>query len=140
MRYLVSFLLLSLFTSNVIALGVNIDEAKTIKSDTIEYNAKTQEMRASGNTEITNVSGQRVRVDNLTLSKNRTSVNAQDIELWLGSHVYLRAKEITRDGVETIVKNAEFTACDGCDDFGNAWEIFGRKVIHDSDKKMLYFQ
>ena len=139
MRYLVSFLLLSLFTSNVIALGVNIDEAKTIKSDTIEYNAKTQEMRASGNTEITNVSGQRVRVDNLTLSKNRTSVNAQDIELWLGSHVYLRAKEITRDGVETIVKNAEFTACDGCDDFGNAWEIFGRKVIHDSDKKMLYF-
>ena len=125
--------------SNAFALGVNMNEAKTIKSDTIEYNVKTEEIKTSGNTEMTNASGQRVKLDNLTLSKNQDNITADDIELWLGKHVYIRAKTITRNGAETIAKHAEFTACDGCDDYGNAWEIFSNEVIHDADEKMLYF-
>ena len=139
MRYAVSFLTLLFCASNAMALGVKMDEAKTIKSDVIEYNAKTEEMKASGNTEMTNASGQRVKLDNLTITKNQDNITAQDIELWLGSHVYIKAEEITREGTETIAKQAEFTACDGCDDYGNAWEIFSKTVIHDSNEKMLYF-
>ena len=135
MKYLISFLPLYFFSLNAFALGINMKEPKTIKSDMIEYNVKTEEIKTSGNTEMTNISGQRVRVNNVTLSKNQTNVNAEDIELWLGSHVYLRAKTITRDGDITTVKDAEFTACDGCDDYGNAWEIFGKTVIHDSNEK-----
>jgi len=139
MKNVIAFLLCLTFTTNAFALGVNLDEAKTIKSDKIEYNVKSEEMKTSGNTEMINASGQRVKVDSVTLSKNATNVSAQDIELWLGSHVYIRAKEINRDGSETIAKHAEFTACDGCDSYGNAWEIFANRVIHDSDERMLYF-
>jgi len=139
MKYFNLSLLSYFIVNNAFALGVNMNEAKTIKSDVIEYNVKTQEIKASGNTEMTNASGQRVRVDSLTLSKNQSSVNASDIELWLGSHVYVRAKEITRDGATTIATDADFTACDGCDDYGNAWEIFSTKIIHDADEKMVYF-
>lgn len=139
MKYFVPFLSGLCMASNALALGVNTDEPKTIKSDVIEYNVKTEEMKTSGNTEMTNASGQRIKVDNLTISKNQSNVDAQDIELWLGSHVYIRAKEITRTDTETIAKHAEFTACDGCDSYGNAWEIFSNTVIHDSEEKMLYF-
>lgn len=139
MRYFISFLSICVLPTFAMALGVNMNEAKTIKSDSIEYNVKTEEMKASGNTEITNASGQRIKSNNLTISKDKNSVSSNDIELWLGKHVYIRAKEITRDGVETVAKNAEFTACDECDDYGNAWEIFSKKVIHDSNEKMLYF-
>ncbi len=139
MRYFVSFLSAYLFTSSAFALGVKMDEPKTIKSDVIEYDIKTEEMKASGNTEMTNSSGQRVKLNSLTMSKDHDSVAAENIELWLGSHVYIRAEEITREGNETIAKHAEFTACDGCDDYGNAWEIFSYKIIHDSEEKMLYF-
>lgn len=121
------------------ALGVNLDEPKTIKSDAIEYDIKTEELKTSGNTEMTNASGQRVKLNHLTMSKDQNNVETDDIELWLGSHVYIRAEEITRQGSETVAKNAEFTACDGCDDYGNAWEIFSNKIIHDSNEKMLYF-
>lgn len=138
MRYLLSFLSGCFFVMNVMALGVNMNEPKTIKSDVIEYNVKTEEMNAVGNTEVTNKSGQHVKLNSLTMSKNQSSIAANDIELWLGYHVYVRAEEIKRDGVETIAKDAMFTACDGCDDY-NAWEIFSKKVIHDSDEKMLYF-
>ena len=132
-------MLIYCYVSDAKALGVRLDEPKTIKSETIEYNAKTEEIKATGNTELTNASGQRVKLDNLTISKDKNNMDAKDIELWLGSHVYVRAKEITRDGVKTVAKNAEFTACDGCDDYGNAWEIFSKTVIHNSKYRMLYF-
>lgn len=139
MKNITSFLFCLIYTANAFALGVNLDEAKTIKSDKIEYNVKSEEMKTSGNTEMTNASGQRVKLNSVTLSKNASNVSADNIELWLGSHVYIRAKKIIRDGAETIAEHAEFTACDGCDDYGNAWEIFSRTVIHDMDEKMLYF-
>ena len=139
MRNVIPFLLIYFYAYGATALSLQMDEAKTITSDVIEYNVKTEEMKASGNTEMTNASGQRVKLDNLTISKDKNTIDAQDIELWLGKHVYIRAKQITRSDAETIANNAEFTACDGCDDYGNAWEIFSKTVIHDSDEKMLYF-
>ena len=139
MRYFISFLSICILPTFALALGVNMDEAKTIKSDVIEYNVKTEEIKASGNTEMINASGQRVKSNNLIISKDKNSVSTNDIELWLGKHVYISAEEINRDGAETVARNAEFTACDGCDDYGNAWEIFSKKVIHDSNEKMLYF-
>ncbi len=125
--------------TDAFALGVNMDEAKTVKSDEIEYNIKSQEIKTSGNTEVVNASGQRIKLDSLSLSKNNSKIAANDVELWLGSHVYVKAENITRDNQETIAHNATFTACDGCDEFGNAWEISGNTIIHDADEKMLYF-
>ena len=139
MKYFISFLLSWFVPTFAMALGVDFDSPKTIKSDSIEYNVKTEEMKASGNTEMTNAAGQRVKLNSLTISKEKDDISTNDIELWLGQHVYLRAEEITRKDTETIAKDAEFTACDGCDDYGNAWEIFSKKVIHDANEKMLYF-
>ena len=127
-----------LITTNAFCLGINTDEAKTIKSEKVYYNVKTEEMKTSGNTEMTNESGQRVKLNELTL-KNKSNVSAKDIEIWLGSHVYIKADQITRDGQETIARHADFTACDGCDTYGNAWDIHGNTIIHDMDEKMIYF-
>ena len=128
-----------MITTNAFCLGVNMDEAKTIKSDKIYYNVKSEEIKVSGNTEVVNASGQRVKLDELTLSKKTTNASASDIELWLGSHVYIKADKITRDGEQTIAVGANFTACDGCDAYGTAWNIHARKIIHDAIEKMLYF-
>ena len=125
--------------ANAFALGINIDESKTIKSDVVEYDIKSEELKTFGNTEVTNASGQKIKSENITISKNATNASASDIELWLGHHVYISAEEITRDSSETTAKNATFTACDGCDSFGNTWEISGNEIIHDSNEKMLYF-
>ena len=138
MKYSISFLSIFCVPTFALALGVDFDSPKTITSDSIEYNVKTEEMKAYGNTEVTNAAGQRVKLQNLTLSKDKNNVTTNDVELWLGKHVYVRAEKIERNNSETVAINAEFTACDGCDSY-NAWEIFSKKVIHDSDEKMLYF-
>ena len=117
MKSLKSSLLFCLIAMNAVALGINMEESKSIKSDFIEYNVKTEEMKAVGNTEIINKSGQKVKSDNLSLTKDKTKMDADDIELWLGSHVYIRAEEITKRSEETIAHDAVFTACEGCDEY-----------------------
>lgn len=139
MKRLISSFTFCLIIANAFALGINLDESKTIESDEIEYDVKSEELKTFGNTQVTNASGQKIKSDNITISKNADNASAHDIELWLGHHVYISAEEITRDSVETIAKNATFTACDGCDSYGNTWEIFGKKIIHDSSERMLYF-
>ena len=139
MKYVKTFLFICFTVSNAFALGINMDEAKTVKSDEIEYNVKSQEIKTFGNTEITNASGQRIKLDKLSLSKDNTNIAANDVELWLGSHVYIKAADVNHENQETIAHSAIFTACDGCDDFGNAWEISSNTIIHDADEKMLYF-
>ena len=139
MKYLTSSLTGLFIFSSALALGVDMDAPKTIKSDKIEYNLKSEEMKTSGNTEITNASGQTIKLNNASFSKDASAAYANDIELWLGSNVYIHADEITRMANETVAHNAVFTACDKCDSFGNTWEISGNKIIHDASEKMLYF-
>lgn len=139
MKYLTSSLLAVLLFNNALALGIDTDAPKTIKSDKIEYNVKSEEIKTSGNTEITNTAGQTIKLNSASFSKNAEIASADNIELWLGSNVYIKAEEITRKIDETVAKNAIFTACDKCDSFGNAWEISGNTIIHDATEKMLYF-
>lgn len=139
MKYLISSLLGLFVFYGAFALGVDMNAPKTIKSDKIEYDLKSEEMKTAGNTEITNTTGQTIKLNNATFSKDASFASADDIELWLGSNVYIQAEEITRKTNETIAKHAIFTACDKCDTFGNAWEISGNKIIHDASEKMLYF-
>ena len=139
MKYLKISWMVCLIITDAFALGINTDEAKTVKSDEIEYDVKSQEIKTSGNTEVTNASGQRIKLNKLSLSKDNNQIAANDVELWLGSNVYVKANEVARKNQETIAHDAVFTACDGCDDFGNAWEISGNTIIHDADEKMLYF-
>ena len=139
MKYVSSSLLFGLIATSAFAISINMDEAKTIKSDRIEYNVKTEVIKTSGNTDITNASGQRIKLNEATITKDKKNMDASDIELWLGKHVYLRAESVTRKLPETIAHSAVFTACDKCDAYGNAWEISGKTVIHDDTDKMLYF-
>lgn len=127
---------------NVIAYGatsIDINTPKTITSKKIEYDLNTDTIKTSGETEIINESGQKLTLTDSYLSKDASSLSGDDIKLWLGNHVYIESDNITREGADTIALNATFTACDGCDAYGNAWEISTTKIIHNMDKKMLQF-
>ena len=139
MKILTSSLLCLFIANNAMALGLNLEEPKTIKSERIEYNAKSEKITTSGKTEIVNKSGQIVKLNGGTIDNKADAMSAEDIELWLGKNVYVRAGEVTQKTNETIAKHAIFTACDKCDAFGNAWEISGTEVIHDKSEKMIYF-
>ena len=138
MKNIFAFLLLFI-SGPLFAITVDTDTPKTIQSEKIEYDVKSGAIKTSGKTEITNASGQRMTLTDSYLSKNGDTMAGKDVEIWLGEHVYIKSDSVTHNGPDTIAKHAEFTACDGCDDFGNAWSIWASKITHDMDERMLAF-
>ena len=121
------------------AATIDINEPKTIIADKIEYDLRSEVLKTTGKTEIINQSGQRMTLRDSYISKDGSTLDGDDIKLWLGSHVYIDAESISRDGNITIARNATFTACDGCDAYGNAWTISATRVRHNQETKMLWF-
>ncbi len=133
------FLMVLLMAGGANATTIDFDEPKTIRADKIEYDVKSEVIKTSGNTEITNASGQRMTLNDSYISKTGDSLSGDDIKLWLGQHIYIESDNITRDGDDTIARDAIFTACYDCDRLGNAWEISATKIKHDMADRMLRF-
>jgi len=119
--------------------SVDMDGPKTITADKIEYDVKSSEIKTVGNTTITNQSGQTLKLNNSSFSDKGAKIDGENVELWLGNHVYISAESVQRDGDLTVAKHALFTACDGCDSYGNAWEITASTIKHDMELRNLYF-
>ena len=132
--------LLCLFIPQIVfAISVDFDEGTTIRADKVEYDLKSETIKTVGKTEITNKSGQKMTLVDSYLSKDGKNMSGNDIEIWLGEHVYLESENITRDGTETVAQDATFTACKNCDSFGETWEISSNEIIHNSADKELTF-
>ncbi len=134
-----SFIAYFCIIAQAYALGLDVNEPKTIIADKIEYNVKSEEIKTVGNTEITNKSGQRLTLVDSYMSSKGENISGNDIQLWLGHHIYVESKNIVRDGSITIAKDALFTACADCDSYGEAWEIWAKKFTHNMDERMMYF-
>lgn len=139
MRYLKTIFIFCLTPNCLWAASIDMDSPKTISAPKIEYNVKTETIQTTGKTEIVNTSGQKLTLVDSYLSKESDNMSGQDIELWLGKNVHVTAAEVVRRGDDTISYDAMFTACNGCDEFGNAWEISATKLVHDMDTHMIGF-
>ena len=134
-----SLLVMFLFCTSAYSLSVNVNEPRSIVAPRIEYDVKAETIKTVGETEITNKSGQKITLLDSYISQQGDTLSGNDIKLWLGDHVYIESDNITRDGDITVARHAMFTACDGCDSFGNAWEISAYKITHNMDERMVSF-
>ena len=121
-RILIAFISM-LLMCNAFAISVGTNEPTTIRAERVEYNLKSATLKTVGKTEITNKSGQKMTLQNSYITKNGKNLSGDDIQIWLGEHVYLESEKVSRDGDVTVAQNATFTACKNCDSYGDAWEI-----------------
>ncbi|MBQ1997196.1 MAG: LPS-assembly protein LptD [Alphaproteobacteria bacterium] len=140
MKKIYSFLMfVCVFNASCYALSVNTEEPRLIVADKIEYNAKSEEIKTVGNTEITNKSGQRMTLTDSYISQQSGGLMGSDIQIWLGQHVYVESDSVNRTGDLTIAHEATFTACANCDSYGDAWDVWASKIVHNSETRMLSF-
>ena len=135
----IAFLLFCFIPQISSAVSVDFNEATTIRADKVEYDLKSETIKTTGKTEITNKSGQKMTLTDSYLTKDGTNLSGNDIEIWLGKHVYMQSENITRQGDKTVAQDAIFTACKNCDSFGDAWEISSVKITHDMAARELDF-
>ncbi|MDR0726718.1 MAG: LPS assembly protein LptD [Rickettsiales bacterium] len=139
MKFFKIILAALLLPSALCAVGIDMDAPKTITAPKIEYNVKSSEIKTTGKTEISNTSGQKVTLVDSYIGNKGADAAGQDIELWLGKNVHVTAASIKREDESAISKKAIFTACYGCDDYGNAWEISTSTIEHNMDDHMMKF-
>ena len=125
--------------STAYGLTVDVDGPKTITADKIEYDLKESTVKTSGNTEITNQSGQRMTLQDSYISQKGMALNGSEIKIWLSKNVYIESEHISRDDGLTVATDALFTACAGCDTYGRAWEITSQKITHNTDTRTIRF-
>ena len=131
---------LSLFAvSAARGLSFDLGEARTITADKIEYDVKSESVKTTGKTEITNASGQRMTLMDTYISQKGEEISGGEVKLWLSQNVYVESKEISRDGDISIARDAMFTACANCDSYGDAWQINASTITHNRDTRMLSF-
>ena len=95
MKKIYSFLIfLFVFNASCYAISVNTEEPRLIVADKIEYNAKSEEIKTVGNTEITNKSGQRMTLTDSYISQQSGGLMGSDIQIWLGQHVYVESDSV----------------------------------------------
>lgn len=135
----IAFFTLCFLPQIALGIAVDFDEAATIRADKVEYDLKSETIKTTGKTEITNKSGQKMTLTDSYLTKDGKNLSGNDIEIWLGKHVYMQSENVTRNGDETIANDAIFTACKNCDSFGEAWEISSDEVTHDMSERELTF-
>ncbi len=121
------------------AIGIDLNQPTLIRADKIEYDLRNDTIKTIGRAEISNKSGQKMTLSDSYLTRDGRGISGNDIQLWLGAHVYLESDNVKRDGDITIARDATFTACKNCDSFGDAWEISAKKVKHNQDTRMLAF-
>lgn len=119
--------------------GFDTNVPKTITAPKIEYNIKSDTIKTSGKTEVSNQSGQKITLVDSYISNKGTSAYGGDIQLWLGKNVFITADSITKKEDDTVSENAVFTACYNCDKFGNAWEISTTRLSHNMQSHMMKF-
>lgn len=130
----------SLFISSACyAIAIDTDSPKLIQAEKIEYDLKTETIKTTGTTNITNKSGQKMTLTDSYITRGGKDLSGSDIQIWLGPHVYMESDQITRDGDITIARDGTFTACKNCDSYGDAWEITSKKIKHDLDSRLLAF-
>ena len=140
MRKFFYVLSLMLISHAAYAISVDLNEPTVIKADKIEYDLKSETIKTVGKTEISNKSGQKMTLQDSYITKNGTDLSGNDIQIWLGPHVYVESENVSKDNNVTIAKGASFTACKNCDSFGGeAWEISAKEIKHNLDNHMLYF-
>ena len=119
--------------------SLDADSAKTIIAPKIEYNVKQESIKTTGKTEISTTSGQRITLVDSYISKTGDDAAGRDIELFLAPNIRVTADTIVRKDGDSISTGAVFTACHGCDSYGNAWEISTTKLVHDINEHVIKF-
>ncbi|MDR1071520.1 MAG: LPS assembly protein LptD [Rickettsiales bacterium] len=128
---------LSVFLFHSSPPRAEVAEYKEINAEKINYNAKSGEIRTGGRTEVVGKDGHRLTLVDAHASK--TKAGGKNLIFEWNERTLMTAETLGKDGGLTLAEDVTYTACRGCDSFGNAWTVHATDMKHDGDAKDMYF-
>ena len=122
------------------AHGATLDaeSPREIIADKVEYDAKTKDMKTTGNVSVTNESGQRMTLVDAYMDEKGLNAGGRQAEIILGKRTRISADNITKTGDITKASGVLYTACWDCDESVNAWEVSASRLKHDNEQRYIH--
>ncbi|MEM9877798.1 MAG: LPS assembly protein LptD [Pseudomonadota bacterium] len=112
-----------------------------LNADTIEYDQNTGIVVARGRVRILDAEGNVLESDTLEITDELRDGFIENVELLLADNSRVAALKGERRGNQTTFNRAVYSPCEICEEGDEPlWQIKSIKVVHDLDKKRLYYR
>lgn len=119
-------------------------EGNDLRADTVSWNRKSGEVRASGNVKVVNPQGDVAYGDSVVLTDTLRDGVVENLLLVLEDGGRLAAKHATRVNGTTTLDHAAYSPCAVVDNDGcpkkPTWQITAVKVVHDPVKHRISYR
>ena len=134
------FFILTLFFYTVgNATSLDTSAPKTISAPKIEYNIGSKSVKTSGNTSITNQTGQSISLIDAYLSEKNSEMSGKEVALYLTKQTRITSENIAKNGDITTALHLTYTTCANCGDSVDAWMISASRLKHEDSKMKITF-
>jgi LPS-assembly protein len=116
----------------------------TVEADRLIYDENTKRVQAEGNVRLTEGDGKITHAEVLNMSDDFRDGFVDSLRLETPDQTHMAASRADRsNGNFTVFNNGVYTACEPCKDDPKKpplWQIKGKRIIHDANEKMIYFE
>jgi LPS-assembly protein len=116
----------------------------TVEADRLIYDETTKRLHGEGNVRLTEADGRITYADSMDLSDDFRDGFVDSLRLDTPDRTRMAATRADRSsGTFTVFHNGVYTACEACKDDPRKpplWQVKGRRMIHDTEEKMIYFE
>lgn len=111
-----------------------------MRADKVVYDERTGQVMADGNIKIRDPNGNVLSADEIELTDTLREGFVQNVRLLLDDGSRVAALKGERAGARTRFDKAVYSPCHVCSESDTPlWQIKAVKVVHDQDKKRLYY-
>jgi LPS-assembly protein len=119
-------------------------KGSVLEADRVVYDRNTGRVYAEGKAQLRQPDGTVLHADRFDLTEDFHDGFIQSLRTDTIDRTHLSAPQAERtDGNITVYDKGTYTACDACKedpDRPPLWRVRARKIIHNSDEQMLYYQ
>lgn len=119
-------------------------DGSVLEANRVVLDRRANSLRAQGNVRLRDRDGKLVTADTLELTQDFKQGFIDSLRLDTPDNTHFAATRADRtDGNLTVFQNGVYTACEPCKDDPSKpplWQIKAKKIIHNEDEKMIYYQ
>jgi LPS-assembly protein len=116
-------------------------DGRVLLADTVTYNQATDMAVATGNVSLLDKNGSVMFFDRLEVKGDLKEGFAREVRVLLSDKSRLTSREFRRtEGRYNEMRQAEYSACDVCEDRAPVWQIKASRVRYDEEEEMVYYR
>lgn len=118
-------------------------KGRVLEADRVVYDRNAQRVFAEGHARLTEKDGTTAFADRFDLTDDFKSGFIESLQVESTNDTHFSAPRAERVDETTVFDRGTYTACDACKDDPTRprlWQVRAKRIIHDNDEKMIYYE